>query len=93
MPTLGDACQMIVRMFNPSLPLTLYISGFTSLAFVLFGVTMLVLKDVTDEFAPARFHLYDSRYAVIRWGAYLLTMVAILLTGVFGADQFIYANF
>lgn len=93
MPTLSDACKMIARIFDASLPLSLYVSGFTSLAFVLFGVTMLLVKDAIDEFFPDRFKLYDNKYASIRWSAYILTMVIILLAGVFGADQFIYANF
>lgn len=93
MPTLGDAVGMIGRIFDLSLPKTLYVSGFTDLAFVLFGVIMLILKDATDEFFPSRLKVMDNRYAVVRWCSYLLIMVAILLTGVFGADQFIYANF
>lgn len=93
MPTMDDACNIILRMFDTSLPVTLYVSGFTSLAFVLLGVFTLVIKDVTDEFLPHQLILYDNKHKVVRWAAYLLTMVAILLTGVFGADQFIYANF
>lgn len=93
MPTLSDAVGMIGRIFDLSLPKTLYVSGFTDLAFVLFGVIMLVLKDATDEFFPTRFKVMENRHAVVRWCGYLLVMVAILLTGVFGADQFIYANF
>ncbi len=93
MPTLGDAVGMIGRIFDLSLPKTLYVSRFTDLAFVLFGVMMLILKDVTDEFFPSRLKVMDNRHAAVRWCSYLLIMVAILLTGVFGADQFIYANF
>lgn len=93
MPTLQDAVTMIGRIFDFSLPHTVYVSGFTDFAFMAFGVGMLFLKDFTDEFLPSRFKVYDNRHAVIRWSAYLLTMVVILLTGVFGADQFIYANF
>ena len=52
-----------------------------------------VLKDLKDEFFPDRFRMFDNRHAVVRWSAYLFAMAAILLTGVFGADQFIYANF
>lgn len=93
MPTLGDAVGMIRRIFDLSLPKTLYVSGFTDLAFVLFGMSMLIMKDVTDEFFPSRFKVMDNRYAAVCWCSYLLIIVAILLTGVFGADQFIYANF
>ena len=93
MPTLGDAVGMIERIFDLSLPKTLYVSGFTDLAFVLFGLIMLILKDATDEFFPSRFKVMDNHHAAVRWCSYLLIMVAILLMGVFGADQFIYANF
>lgn len=93
MLTLSDAVNMIARIFDTSLPMSLYISGFTDLAFMVFGVSMLFIKDLTDEFYPARFKMLDNRYVAIRWSAYLFIMVAILLTGVFGADQFIYANF
>lgn len=93
MPTLSDAVNMIARIFDTSLPMSLYISGFTDLAFMALGVSLLFVKDLTDEFCPARFKLFDNRYAAVRWCAYLSIMVAILLTGVFGADQFIYANF
>lgn len=93
MPSLGEAVGMIGWIFDTSLPKTLYISGFTDFAFVVFGVLLLFLKDTTDEFFPARFKVLDNSHAAIRWSAYLLIMVAILLTGVFGADQFIYANF
>lgn len=93
MPTLSDAVNMVARIFDTSLPMSLYISGFTDLAFIVFGVSMLFVKDLTDEYYPTRFKLFNNRYAAIRWSAYLFVMVAILLTGVFGADQFIYANF
>ena len=93
MPSLGDAVGMIGRIFDLSLPKTLYVSGMTDLAFVVMGVLLLLIKDVRDEYFPMRMQLMNSRYAVVRWSGYLLIMVAILLTGVFGADQFIYANF
>ena len=93
MPSLSDAVGMIGRIFDQSLPKTLYVSGFTDLAFVVFGVSLLFVKDWTDEYKPNLLMMFDNRHVVVRWGAYLMIMVAILLTGVFGADQFIYANF
>ena len=93
MPTLGDATGMIARIFDVSLPKTIYVSGFTDLAFVMLGVVMLFLKDLRDEFFPNRYKMFDNRRTAVRWCSYLFVMAAILLTGVFGADQFIYANF
>ena len=93
MPTLSDAVNMIARIFDTSIPMSLYISGFTDFAFMTFGVFMLFIKDLTDEYYPTQLKLFDNKYAIVRWSAYLFVMISILLTGVFGADQFIYANF
>ena len=63
----------------------------TNMAFSVFGMTMLFVKDYTDEFTNIRF--FYNRNVVIRWTAYVFVLSSILLAGVFGADQFIYSNF
>lgn len=93
MPTLADACGVIARIFDPALPMTVYMHGFTATAFIAFSMSMLIIKDVADEFFPTRLHLFDSKNRVVRWASYLFIMVSIMLAGVFSADQFIYANF
>lgn len=93
MPSLADACGVIARIFDTSLPMTVYMHGFTTTAFIAFGLSMLIVKDVADEFFPTRLQLFDSKNRVVRWASYLFVMVSIMLTGVFSADQFIYANF
>lgn len=93
MPLLGDAVGFIGRVFDFSLPPSLYISGFTDFAFVFLGVSLILIKDMADEFFPKRILLFGNQYVAVRWCSYLFVIVAILLTGVFGADQFIYASF
>ena len=93
MPTLGDAYGVIARIFDFSLPKTVFLDGFTTTTFIAFGITMLLLKDLRDEFFPSQFKLFDNKNRYVRWISYLFIMVSILLTGVFSADQFIYANF
>jgi D-alanyl-lipoteichoic acid acyltransferase DltB (MBOAT superfamily) len=93
MPTLTDACCVITRIFNPSLPLTVYIDLIPNLPFTIIGVGTLLLKDVRDEYMPNRFALMNNPSKYIRWAAYVFVFVMIMITGVFGADQFIYANF
>lgn len=93
MPTLSDAYGVIERIFNFSLPMSLYISGFTDFAFVIFGISLLFLKDWSDEYFPDRIELLHNKSVIVRWCTYLFVIVSILLAGVFGADQFIYANF
>lgn len=93
MPTLSDACSVIGRIFDYRLPLTLYLPENTNLVLILMGVTMLTAKDLLDEYKPANRLFFESRSKLVRWCSYVVVLVLIMLTGVFGADQFIYANF
>lgn len=93
MPTLTDGIGVIARIFDPSLPLAVYVDLIPNLPFTLMGVGLLMLKDGRDEFAPHRFRLMNSRFRWVRWATYVLLFIMIMITGVFGADQFIYANF
>jgi len=92
MPTLNDACGVIARIFDPSLPLTVFTDKVTfiygSLPFLI-----LIIKDVLDEFFPNDFSLLNNKKCWIRWASYLILLIMILSFGVFGADQFIYASF
>ena len=93
MPTLGDACRVIGRIFDPSLPHSIFLPTHTDLLLMVMGVGLLFAKDILDEFFPKRCRLLDNRRAAVRWTASIITLVLILLCGVFGADQFIYAKF
>ena len=93
MPTLHDAVGMISRIFDASLPMRVDIQSRHIFALIVMGIVILLIKDFTDEFMPKRFQLYGNKYRLVRWGAYTLTILLILLTGVFDAGQFIYANF
>ena len=93
MPTLADACGVIGRIFDFSLPMSIYMHGFTATFYIGLGVTILLFKDIRDEFFPKKMLFFDSRYTAVRWVSYLFVMTMILLSGVFSADQFIYANF
>ena len=93
MPTLGDACRVIGRIFDPSLPCTLFMPSNTDLLLMVMGVVMLFVKDFLDEYCPGRCRLLDNRRKAVRWVAAVATCVLIMLCGVFSADQFIYAKF
>lgn len=93
MPTLCDAVGVIKRIFDFSLPMSIYMHGFTATFFIALGVSILFFKDVRDEFFPNKFLLFDNHRLIVRWVSYLFVMTMILLCGVFSADQFIYANF
>ena len=93
MPTLGDACGVVARIFDPSLPMTVYIDLIPNLPFTLLGIGLLAIKDFRDEFMPAKLPMMNSKLWCVRWLTYIVLLVLIMITGVFGADQFIYANF
>ena len=93
MPTLADAYGVILRIFDFSLPMKLYKANNTEILLSLIGVSLLFIKNYFDEFFPQRLMLFDNRIVYFRWTAYIVVFIMIMLTGVFGADQFIYASF
>ena len=93
MPSLADACNVIARIFDPRLPKSIYFATKTDVLLTVLGITMLFLKDYFDEYHANRLVLFNNHNKYVRWGAYFTIFILIMLTGVFGADQFIYANF
>jgi D-alanyl-lipoteichoic acid acyltransferase DltB (MBOAT superfamily) len=93
MPTLGEACRVIARIFDLTLPVRLFLPSNSDILFTVIGVTMLFFKDFFDEYHPNRLILFNNKKTYIRWGAYISVFIMIMLMGVFGADQFIYVNF
>ncbi len=93
MPTLADACHVIGRIFDTSLPMTLYIDLIPNLPFTVAAIMLLLLKDLRDEYFPGKFRLMESRHVVIRWATFMVLIIMILSMGVLSSDQFIYANF
>lgn len=93
MPTLTDACGVVARIFDPTLPMTLFTEKLFMPPFIPLVVTLLLLKDLRDEFFPQRFLLMNNKKLWIRWATYVMLIVTILVAGVFGSDQFIYAKF
>ena len=93
MPTVGDAFNVLGNIFNFHQSMSIYVNGLQTMFLMIAGIIILFIKDWYDEYRPEKMKIYDNKNIVIRWGAYLTTIVAIMLFGVFSADQFIYANF
>ena len=93
MPTLGDACGVIVHIFDLHQSMALEITSKHIFALMMIGSVLLFIKDWTDEFAPNKLKLFENKNRVVRWASYLSVIILIMLTGVFDAGQFIYANF
>lgn len=93
MPTIEDACSVIRRIFDLSVWGGLYLPEKTNTLFIVMGVSMLMIKDLADEYRPGGLQLMCNRHLIMRWGTYLFLTILIMLSGVFDAGQFIYANF
>ena len=93
MPSLADACGVIGRIFDFNQSLRLEVTSMHIFLLMVLGTTILLLKDVRDEFAPNKIQLFESKYKVVRWLSYVAVITMIMLMGVFDAGQFIYANF
>ena len=93
MPTIGDAINVIGHIFDPTQPIMVEINSKHIFAFIVIGTLIMFVKDWFDEFAPSKLQLFNNKHVYIRWSSYVFIMIMILLTGVFDAGQFIYANF
>lgn len=93
MPTLGDAFGVIAHIFDVHQSMALEITSKHIFVLMMMGTILLFIKDWTDEFAPNRLRLFENKNRVVRWASYLSVIILIMLTGVFDAGQFIYANF
>ena len=93
MPSLEDAIGVIGHIFNVHQSMSLEVTSKHIFLLMVVGTVILLMKDVRDEFAPNKMRLFESKLKVVRWGSYLAVIVMIMLTGVFDAGQFIYANF
>jgi len=65
----------------------------TTLAYSIAGLSILLLKDLKNEFFPGSPSIFNSKKIVVRYATYLLFMFIILLFGVFQGNNFIYFQF
>ena len=90
MPTIGEAFDIIIRMFSNAggrveSPMYSYIVYTAILG--LFG------SEFMKEYWPYKFSLIRGKSTVLRWTAYLLLFASIILYGVLDSGSFIYVSF
>ncbi len=93
MPTLSDACGVVARIFDFSQPMNIWMPENTNIILMAMGIIIVFVKDFFDEYKPNQLTLFNNSNKMVRWVAYIIIFIMIILSGVFGADQFIYANF
>ena len=85
-----NALLVYRKIFTEAGPL--YIDK-TTMIYSLAGLSILLFKDLRDEFFPKRFLFFENRNVVVRYTTYLFILFMILLTGVLNGGQFIYFQF
>ena len=65
----------------------------TTLAYGLFGLSILFIKDFKDEFFPGKISFFENSSIIVRYFSYITVFLLILLIGVLNSGQFIYFQF
>lgn len=91
MPNISDAFAMIGSMFNNLGTPNLSDYGASSLLMTAISLSILVFKDLRDEFFSNRLGFLN--YKIVKWTIYVLLFCMVLNFGILDGGQFIYVNF
>lgn len=91
MPNIGDAFMMIGKMFSSGGMPTLSDWGMSAMVMSFAGLTVLVFKELREEFFVNSFAFLDTKIA--RWIIYVSLFCMILNFGVLDGGSFIYVSF
>jgi len=93
MPSISEALYALCKIFTDFGNTNLYLADNTIMLSIVLGVLMILGKEIFDEFLPNRMKLFDNPKVYVRWTAYIVIFVFIMLMGVFDGGQFIYFRF
>lgn len=86
----ADAVNIIQKMFTkPGLPF----SDVTTYMYGIFGLIILLIKEISDEFYPKGYKFLENENPIVAAFAGALVIVMIISIGVFDGGQFIYFQF
>lgn len=92
MPSLDKATDMIIKMFTNHDTTIAEITP-AMVLFIVMSVSIVLIKDLLDEFYKKENILFHHQNMFVRWSVYFIMVAMILTCGVFDASQFIYVNF
>ena len=92
MPTLTDGFHVVSRIISNTDHSLATITP-SMVVFIIMALTIVVLKDLVDEFAPKQYSFFHHRSRCVRWFVYIALLLLILSCGVFDSGQFIYVSF
>ncbi|QOJ30203.1 MAG: MBOAT family protein [Ignavibacteriales bacterium] len=87
----GDAVNVIVKIFTePGMP---FKESITTYLYGVFGLVILIVKEIREEYYADRIKLFESERPVLSAFFSAVLVVIILSFGVFDGSQFIYFQF
>ena len=91
MPTIGEACDVIVKIFtNGGVP-NLHDLGGAAILMLTIGLFIMIFKDMRDEFFKNKFAFLDTR--AMQWVISVVLFCLVLNFGVLDGGSFIYVSF
>ena len=91
--TVEDAFIIFQKIVCDHGSLYMGMEAIVALGYGFIALFFLAFKDFTDEYFPNKFLFYNNRNVVIRYIAYVVTIIMILSIGVLDGGQFIYFQF
>lgn len=91
MPTIGDAWGAICRIFTDFGSPKLSDMGSAILLIIVIGLSILVFKDVRDEFFSNKLRFLKAK--PVRWAIYVGLFCMVLMFGALDGGSFIYVSF
>lgn len=85
-----DGIYVLMNMFSPG---KLFIPNPSIMIYAIFAILFLIAVEFKEEFFRGRFYIFHNKKAVVRYAAYLMLLILIVLIGVFDGGQFIYFQF
>ena len=92
MPTISDSFAFLERIAtNHSSKLATITPSM--MIFIGMSVSIVIIKDLMDEYLKPTCTFLHHKIALVRWTTYIILLLMILSCGVFDASQFIYVSF
>ena len=91
MPSIGDACSAISKMFTAFGTPNLGDMGGAIILIIAISFVILVFKDLYDEFFQSKMRFLEAK--LVRWVIYIGLFCMVLLSGNLDGGSFIYVSF
>lgn len=92
MHSVSDAYAVIEKILTDH-NFTLFTVSPAKTLYMIVGLSILIIKDLMDEYLDVDKTFFHNKSSIIRWSSYFVILYMIIACGVFNASQFIYVSF